>query len=167
MPVLPLPDPLAGYTYTGTVMLEGELSALIEHKGNKLGWDVRSGEPWQAYHIVEVTRQAVTILVMGKKYLLPKSDVMNLVPLMENAGRNGASSGTKAIASSGQGDTPQNAPEFGVTQAMTQVLSQITDTQGVRFLTSELGGARHQYHDQSGFCIRELRFVGSLFSSFH
>jgi hypothetical protein len=80
------PDPLADYVYNGTVVQDGEITALIEHRTSKQGWYVARGDTWLNYPIVNVSEQAVTVLVDGKERTLPKSDVINLVPLKAGTG---------------------------------------------------------------------------------
>jgi hypothetical protein len=87
VPPLPTPvsDPLAGYAYTGTVTVNGELSALIEDRKSKQGWYVNAGDIWQSYHIVEVNERQVTVEVNGERRTLTKTDVGDVVPLVADA----------------------------------------------------------------------------------
>jgi|SRR5579871_5131085 len=74
-------DPLADYTYTGTVSVNGEISALIEQRASKQGWYVKEGDRWQNYRILSITEDAITLQAGDGVHTLTKSDAINVVPL--------------------------------------------------------------------------------------
>jgi len=98
VPAAPPIDPLADYVYSGVVMVDGEMSALIENRKTKEGWYVKAGDTWQNYRILSITDDQITVEVNGETHTLVKSDVYNVVPLQANAGNGQAAPGPASPA---------------------------------------------------------------------
>jgi len=83
-------DPLASYAYTGTVTVDGVVSALLEHRTTHQSWYVRPGDAWETYRVLDVNNHEVTIDVNGARHTLPKSNEVNVVPMIADARQDGS-----------------------------------------------------------------------------
>ena len=150
VPPLPVSDPLADYIYSGTVRVGDAISALIEHRGTKQGWYVQAGERWQAYDVVDVTEQAVTLLVEGQRHTLFKSGAMNLVPLVADADKGGGSGGANGLPQMAQAQ-PNGNWLTGVNEA-TDLANQLLQTMSTSTFTDALSA----YHVMSSVGSTEV-----------
>jgi hypothetical protein len=91
-------EPLADYAYTGTVTVDGEMSALLENRKDHRGWYVKEGETWPNSRIVALNTHEITIEIDGVQHTLTKSDVTDVVPLAADASQD--SSAPRNAASS-------------------------------------------------------------------
>jgi len=85
-PVSPVPiNPFADWTYSGTVTAGDKKLALLENRTSKMGQFVHEGQEFMGAKVKSVTDQMVTVVAVGKPYLLAKSDNINVTPLSASA----------------------------------------------------------------------------------
>ena len=81
-----VPNPLADWTYAGSVTIGDKVMALLENRQTKEGQYVLAGQSFLGIAQVQsVTDQLVTLVSAGKPTILAKSDAINLTPLSANA----------------------------------------------------------------------------------
>ncbi len=119
--VLPTPDRFAGYAYTGTVSVDGEMQALLEDVRTKEGWYVHTGDAFQGATITQIENGNVTLQVNGQTRRIAKSDAYNLTPL--NASSN-AQPGKNITANATVGSSPSAMPQNGGLTATAQMLNE-------------------------------------------
>ncbi len=88
VPVAPAPpDPLAGWTYSGTVAIGGEVYAVLENAQTKRGEYLREGQPLAGGVIRRISSNALVVELGGAPRTLAKSTAFNATPLNAPAGQ--------------------------------------------------------------------------------
>ena len=86
MAVRPMPvDPLAGWSYTGTVTVNGKDQALLEPSNGQPGEWVGVGSFFMGGKVLSVSQTSVTVKLNGEDHLMNRADTINPVPLNASA----------------------------------------------------------------------------------
>ncbi len=84
--VRPMPiDPLAGWSYTGTVSVNGKVQALVEPANGQPGQWVSAGSYFMGGKVESVSQTEVKVNLNGENHTLQRADTINPVPLNANA----------------------------------------------------------------------------------
>ncbi len=84
--VRPMPiDPLGGWSYTGTVYVNGKVQALVEPSNGQPGQWVSAGSYFMGGKVESVSQTEVKVNLNGENHTLQRSDTINPVPLNANA----------------------------------------------------------------------------------
>jgi hypothetical protein len=111
-PAAPVRDPLADYAYTGTVVVNGQIFALIEYRPSRQGWYVKVGDRWQNYQVVTISPDAIAFRNHDSVDTLFKSGEIDIVPLNAPATQPVAPpEDPAAAAKAAEGKTPASAEE--------------------------------------------------------
>lgn len=86
MAVRPMPvDPLAGWSYTGTVTINGKDQALLEPSNGEPGEWVSAGSFFMGGKVMSVSQTSVMVKLNGQPHLMNRADTINPVPLNASA----------------------------------------------------------------------------------
>lgn len=92
--ILPVIDPFADWSYTGTVHMGDITMALLENRQTREGQYVKSGDRFMGAQVQSITDQMVTLTNAGKPSMLAKSDTIIVTPLNQDApGKNPQANG--------------------------------------------------------------------------
>jgi hypothetical protein len=151
--VTPANDPLADYVYNGTVMVDGEMSALIEHRKSRQGWYVSEGDTWQSYRILAIDAGQVTVEVNGETRTLTKSDDINVVPLASSAGQRAPTSAAESYLNAYQA-TLANPVQISLVSALGDAINQM-DLSNIKI---SLDNAQIRLNQDSGSKLDKISF---------
>ncbi len=115
LPILPdiapaAVDPFSDYSYTGTVTMNGEMSALVETSSTHSGRFLKVGDTFVSGKVTAITDRSVTIDVEGKQEMIAKSDTYKLTPLDKSAAYLTAQPGQGGAAGAQGQFSMQNLP---------------------------------------------------------
>ena len=79
--VLPVINPFAEWSYTGTVHMGDMIMALLENTRTKEGQYVKPGDSFMGAQVKSINDQMVTLMNAGKPSMLAKADTIIITPL--------------------------------------------------------------------------------------
>lgn len=103
-------NPFADWSYTGTMHVGSETTALIENEKTHDGQFVKVGDSFLGAKVKGVTDEMVTLVQDGKPTLLARSDNMVVTPLDKSATEPAAPAQTQAQSAPGQPGLLQMPP---------------------------------------------------------
>ena len=126
---LPVLNPFAEWSYTGTVHMGDITMALLENTRTKEGQYVKSGDSFMGAQVQSISDQMVTLTNAGKPSMLAKADTIIVTPLSQNApggppsaGQPGQPQGGPAAMNPGMGAMP-DASQGSITLPNGRVLT--------------------------------------------
>jgi hypothetical protein len=78
-------NPFADWSYTGTIKMGDQMTALLENTKTKEGQFIKVGESFMGAQVIGITDQMVTLNSAGRQSMLAKSDTITITPLNNNA----------------------------------------------------------------------------------